>query len=99
MTVERLDAPRKSRGIRAREDDGRTEERRRGGGEVRTEVWARDRGEDAVEGADEDEDVGADVRDDGDDDDDDDDDDDAGTGDDDERGTVFASVGLPVSSV
>jgi len=79
---------------REKTTDGR-EERRRGGGEVRTEVWARDRGEDAVEGADEDEDVGADVRDD-----DDDDDDDAGTGDDDdERGTVFASVGLPVSSV
>ena len=81
---------------REKTTDGR-EERRRGGGEVRTEVSARDRGEDAVEGADEDEDedVGAGVRDD----DDDDDDDDAGTGDDDERGTVFASVGLPVSSV
>jgi hypothetical protein len=80
---------------RERTTDGR-EERRRGGIEGRTEVSARDRGEDAVEGADEDEDVGAGVRDD---DDDDDDDDDAGTGDDDERGTVFASDGLPVSSV
>ena len=81
---------------REKTTDGR-EERRRGGGEVRTEVWAQGRGEDAVEGADEDEDVGAGVRDD--DDDDDDDGDDAGTGDDDERGTVFASDGLPVSSV